>query len=97
LGESRHAFTVGFNSAKVFLIGQRMLPVFAGHKTLWSTRLMFLSLFFLMTGCLLRVSAEVLAYQDIAAWAWPVLPVSAVFELTAVSAFAVNMYRTLWW
>jgi hypothetical protein len=96
-GASRHAFTVGFTAAMVFLIGQRMLPGFAGHKTLWSTRLMFLSLFFLMTGCLLRVSAEVLAYQDIAAWAWPVLPVSAVFELTAVSAFAVNMYRTLWW
>lgn len=96
-GASRHAFTVGFTSAMVFLVGQRMLPGFAGHKVLWSSRLMFLGLVLLMMGCALRVSAEVLAYQDIATWAWAVLPVSAVIELTAFIVFAANMYRTLWW
>ena len=48
----------------------------------------------LTVGCLLRVSCEVLAYQGYAAWAWKVLPASAVIELSAVTAFAVNMGMT---
>jgi hypothetical protein len=39
----------------------------------------------LMLGCTLRVSAEILAYQDYAGWAWDVLPVSALIEMTAVT------------
>jgi hypothetical protein len=96
-GASRHAFTVGFTSAMVFLIGQRMLPGFAGHKVLWSSRLMLVGLVLLMVGCGLRVSAEVIAYQGYGVWAWSVLPASAVIELAAITAFAVNMFATLWW
>ena len=51
---------------------------------------MLVMLVLLMTGCTLRVTSEILAYQNYAAWAWNVLPVSALIELTAVTLFAVN-------
>jgi uncharacterized protein involved in response to NO len=47
-----------------------------------------------MTGCTLRVASEILAYQGYAVWAWSVLPVSALTELTAVSLFALNLMAT---
>jgi uncharacterized protein involved in response to NO len=90
-GASRHALTVGFIAMMVFSVGQRVLPGFAGMTLLFSARLMFASLALLNLGCLLRVSSEFLAYQGYAPWAWTVLPVSAVIELAAVTAFAVNM------
>jgi hypothetical protein len=94
-GASRHAFTVGFISTMVFAIGQRVLPEFAGLRPLWSPRLMFAALLLLQAGCFLRVSSEILAYQQYATWAWPVLPISAVTELLAVAGFAINLWMTL--
>lgn len=55
---------------------------------------MFIALALLATGCVMRVSSEVLAYQGYAAWAWSVLPTSAMFELASVTAFAANIYGT---
>ena len=93
-GASRHALTVGFIAAMVFSVGQRILPSFCGMRVLWSPRLMLVMLVLLMTGCTLRVTSEILAYQNYAAWAWNVLPVSALIELTAVTLFAVNLIIT---
>ncbi len=93
-GASRHALTVGFIATMVLAVGQRILPAFAGMRVLWSPRLMFAGLFLLTIGCSLRVSCEVLAYQGYAAWAWRVLPVSALVELTALSVFAANLVCT---
>jgi len=93
-GASRHALTVGFVSVMVLCVGPRVLPAFAAMRLLWSTRLMFVSLALLTLGCTLRVSCEVLAYQGYAAWAWSVLPVSAVLELAGLTAFAVNIFGT---
>jgi uncharacterized protein involved in response to NO len=93
-GASRHALTVGFVATMVFAIGQRVLPAFSGMRLLYSRRLMFIALSLLSLGCVLRVSAEVLAYQDIAQSAWGWLPVSAVIELSAVTVFAVNIVAT---
>jgi hypothetical protein len=93
-GASRHALTVGCVSVMVLSVGQRILPAFAAMRLLWSKRLMLASLALLTTGCALRVSCEVLAYQDYARWAWSVLPVSAVLELAGVTAFAVNILGT---
>ena len=93
-GASRHALTVGFIAAMVFCVGQRILPSFCGMRVLWSARLMLVMLVLLMTGCALRVASEILAYQDYAAWAWKVLPVSALIELTAVTLFAINLILT---
>lgn len=93
-GASRHALTVGFIAAMIFCVGQRVLPSFCGMRILWSTRLMLMMLVLLMAGCTLRVVSEVLAYQDYARWAWNVLPVSALIELTAVALFAINLITT---
>lgn len=94
-GASRHALTVGFVAGMVFAIGQRVLPAFCGMKVLWSTQLMFWSLFLLYVGCFLRVLAEPLAYEGLWHPAWKILPISAVIELTAVTVFAVNLAVTL--
>jgi hypothetical protein len=63
-------------------------------RVLFSTRLMFSGLALLTAGCFLRVSSEILAYQHYAAWAWHVLPISAVIELTALAVFALNLAIT---
>jgi hypothetical protein len=93
-GASRHALTVGFIAIMIFCVGQRILPSFCGMRVLWSPRLMLVMLALLPTGCTLRVTSEILAYQDYAAWAWTILPVSALIELTAVVLFAINLIVT---
>jgi hypothetical protein len=93
-GASRHALTVGFIAAMVFSVGQRILPSFCGMRVLASAKLMFAGLALLMIGCVLRVGCEILAYQGYAGWAWSVLPVSALVEMTAVTLFAVNLAWT---
>jgi hypothetical protein len=94
IGASRHALTVGFVSTMVFAIGQRVLPAFAGMRVLYSPRLMLVSLLLLNAGCLLRVSSEILAYENYWPAAWNALPWSAICELTAVTVFAANMLLT---
>jgi uncharacterized protein involved in response to NO len=94
-GASRHALTVGFLATMVFAIGQRVLPAFCGMRLLYSKRLMLASLVLLNVGCLLRVAAEIPAYEANLQIAWRILPVSAVTELTAVIFFALNLGITL--
>ena len=93
-GASRHALTVGFISIMILCVGQRVLPAFAGMRMLWSTKLMFGGLALVTFGCTLRVSCEVLAYQEYASWAWKVLPVSALLELSGLTLFAINLLGT---
>ena len=78
----------------VFSIGPRILPHFAGVQAIFSKRLMLFSLLLLQTGCLLRVSSEPLAYEGILPFAWKVLPISGVLELSAVLIFATNLSLT---
>lgn len=93
-GASRHALTVGFLATMVFAIGQRVLPAFSGMRLLFSTKLMFVAIFSLTVGCVLRVVSEILAYQGLAQSAWTWLPVSALTEMTAVTLFAFNLAAT---
>jgi hypothetical protein len=93
-GASRHALTVGFAATMVFAIGPRILPHFAGVHSIFSKRLMFLSLLFLQFGCTLRVCSEPLAYEGILSFAWKTLPISGMLELSAVLVFAVNIALT---
>jgi uncharacterized protein involved in response to NO len=94
IGASRHALTVGFVSTMVFAIGQRILPAFAGMRVLYSPRLMLACLLLLNIGCTLRVSSEILAYENYWPPAWKALPWSAICELMAVTVFAANMLLT---
>jgi uncharacterized protein involved in response to NO len=93
-GASRHALTVGFISTMVFAIGQRVLPAFCGMRVLFSPVLMFAALALLNAGCALRVISEIGAYEGYLPSLWPLLPVSAVTEMTAVTVFAVNLLLT---
>lgn len=93
-GASRHALTVGFISIMILSVGQRVLPAFAGMRMLWSTKLMFGALALVTLGCSLRVSCEILAYQEYAAGAWSVLPLSALLELGGLTMFAINILGT---
>jgi len=94
-GASRHALTVGFISTMVFAIGQRVLPAFCGMRVLFSPRLMFAALAPLSAGCALRVISEICAYEGYAPSLWPLLPLSAVIEMTAFTLFAANLALTL--
>ncbi len=93
-GASRHALTVGFLATMVFAIGQRVLPAFCGMKVLFSKRLMFASLLLLNAGCVVRVVAEIPAYEGFIRHMWLCLPVSGVLELAAVTLFAANVLLT---
>ncbi len=93
-GASRHALTVGFAATMVFTIGPRILPHFAGIYSIFSKRLMFMSLVLLQTGCTLRVLSEPLAYEGFLATAWKTLPVSGMLELGGVLLFATNIALT---
>ncbi len=93
-GASRHALTVGYMATMVFSIGQRILPAFCGMRVLRSPRLMFWSLALLNLGCILRVGSEIGAYESYVPSLWPLLPVSAVIEMTAVTVFAYNLLLT---
>jgi hypothetical protein len=93
-GASRHSLTVGFMSTMVFSIGQRILPAFCGMRVLYSPRLMFWSLALLNTGCFLRVASEIGAYESYFPSVWPILPVSAIIEMIAVTLFAANLLLT---
>jgi hypothetical protein len=85
---------VGFISTMVFAIGQRVLPAFCGMRVLFSPRLMFASLGLLNVGCAIRVISETGAYEGFLPSLWPLLPVSAVIEMTAVTVFAANLVLT---
>jgi uncharacterized protein involved in response to NO len=93
-GASRHALTVGFAATMVFSIGPRILPHFSGIRSIFSKRLMLLSLLLLQSGCALRVSSEPLAYEGLLPFAWKVLPVSGFLELSGVLLFAANIALT---
>jgi hypothetical protein len=93
-GAARHALTVGFAATMVFAIGPRILPHFAGIYSILSKRLMFLSLLLLQSGCIVRVVSEPLAYEGLFPFAWKVLPVSGMLELSGVLLFATNLVLT---
>jgi len=93
-GASRHALTVGFAATMVFAIGPRILPHFAGFYSIFSKRLMFMSLMFLQTGCTIRVLSEPMAYEGLLPFAWKTLPISGMLELSGVLAFAINIALT---
>jgi uncharacterized protein involved in response to NO len=94
-GASRHALTVGFLAMLIFCVAPLILPSFLAGRELRSSRLMGISLWLLAVGCFLRVSSEAVAYSASGGLSWKLLPVSAIFELTAVCVFVLNLGWTI--
>lgn len=94
-GASRHALTVGFLAMLIFCVAPLILPSFLAGRELRSARLMGLSLWLLAVGCFLRVTSESVAYSSSGGLSWKLLPVSAIFELTAVCVFVLNLAWTM--
>lgn len=94
-GASRHALTVGFLAMLIFCVAPLILPSFLAGRELRSARLMGLSLWLLALGCFLRVTSESVAYSSSGGLSWKLLPVSAIFELTAVCVFVLNLAWTM--
>lgn len=93
-GAARHAVTVGFLMTIVFSVAPRILPALLGRRKLFSENLMLLALLLSSIGCFLRVTFEIVAYQQYISWSWSVLPIAVTLELAAVVLFAVNMIDT---
>jgi uncharacterized protein involved in response to NO len=55
---------------------------------------MFTGLALLNAGCILRVISEIGAYEKYVPSLWPLLPISAVAEMVAVTVFAANLLLT---
>jgi hypothetical protein len=93
LGAVRHALTVGFMTTLILGVGQRLLPVL-GHTLLPWPRLVLPTFVLIAIGNLLRVLTEVTTSVSPAAFV--IMPLSAVFELSALALFTANVLRTLW-
>jgi hypothetical protein len=93
IGAARHALTVGFMTTLILGVAQRLLPVLGQTLLAWPglVRPMFA---FIAVGNLLRVGSELAT--DYWPMAYRAMPVSALFELTALTLFAANCLRTLW-
>ena len=91
-GSYRHAFTVGFISMMIVGVSSKVAPVLAGADParLNSLRLSF---WLINAGCAMRVGFQVLT--DLFGWAFPVTAVSAWVEITGLSIWAVDLWRTM--
>lgn len=91
-GSYRHAFTVGFISMMIVGVSSKVAPVLAGADL---TRLNSLRLPFWLinVGCAMRVSFQILT--DFFGWAFPVTALSAWIEITGLSIWAVDLWRTM--
>ncbi len=92
-GAWRHALTVGFITTMIMGVGQRIIPVFL-KQPLASTRWMLIGAALIIVGNAGRVSLE-LATLGHWTWAYRLMGVTGLFELTALALFAANLAMTV--
>jgi hypothetical protein len=92
MGAVRHALTVGFMTTLILGVGQRLLPVL--DRTVLAIPRLAVAIFVLIgAGNLIRVVTELATLATPAAY--PVMPISAVLEWTALLLFTVNLAATM--
>lgn len=91
-GATRHAITVGFISLMIMGVSAKVVPVLNGIDV---TSLSRLNLPFVLVnvGCGLRVSIQILS--DFTPWAFPVIGISGILEVTGISLWAVEVWRVM--
>lgn len=89
-GAVRHALTVGFMTTLILGVGQRLIPVLE-HNVLRTPVLIAPILLCIGVGNLWRVTSQLATLQTpIGYW---VMPVSAIFEWTALLLFTISVVR----
>src|SRR5690606_17521952 len=89
-GAVRHALTVGFMTTLILGVGQRLLPVLE-HSALRTPALVAPVLICIGAGNLWRVASQLATLRTpLAFW---IMPVSAIFEWTALLLFTVSVLR----
>ena len=91
-GGYRHAFTVGFISMMIVGVSSKIVPVLGGldPRQVRSLRLAF---WLLNIGNTMRVLFQILT--DTQPWAFPVMAVSAWVEVTGLTIWAVDLWRSM--
>lgn len=92
-GAWRHALTVGFITTMILGVSQRMLPVFI-KQPLASNRLMLASAWLIIVGNAGRVTLE-LATIGHWPWAFRIMGLTGLLELSALALFAFNLVWTV--
>ncbi|MCC7351137.1 MAG: hypothetical protein IT446_11260 [Phycisphaerales bacterium] len=92
-GAWRHALTVGFITTMILGVAQRMLPVFI-KQPLASNRLMLVSAGLIIVGNAGRVTLE-LATIGQWTWAFRLMGLTGLLELTSLALFAFNLVWTV--
>jgi hypothetical protein len=92
-GAWRHALTVGFITTMILGVGQRIVPIFI-KQPIASTRIMLLSAALIILGNAGRV---VLELATIGGWRWAftLMGMTGILELTALVLFALNLAMTV--
>lgn len=91
-GAVRHALTVGFMTTLILGVGQRLLPVLE-HNVLKTPGLVLPILVCIGVGNLLRVTTQLATLQT--PFAFFVMPLSAVFEWTALLLFTISVVNQI--
>jgi hypothetical protein len=92
-GAWRHALTVGFITTMILGVAQRMLPVFI-KQPLASNRLMLVSAGLIIVGNAGRVTLELATIGEWK-WAFRLMGVTGLLELSALAMFAFNLIWTV--
>lgn len=92
LGSVRHAITVGFISLMILGMAGKIVPTLNGID-LRRLRPLWIPFALVNTGCIVRVCFEIAT--DFRAWAFPLMGVSGLVELTGIAAWAVHVWRIM--
>ena len=91
-GATRHAITVGFISMMILGVAAKVVPVLNGVDTRVLSQL-WLPFVLVNTGCLLRVSTQILT--DLLPGAFSAIGLSGLLEVTGIAIWGIGLYRVM--
>ncbi len=94
-GAANHALAVGFVTLMIIGYASKMVPTFKGVG-MHSIRLADLSFYLINIGCFLRVFTQIMiGLSHSEAFYYTIIGLSGWIELTAISIFGYNVWRTM--
>jgi hypothetical protein len=91
-GATRHAITVGFISMMILGVAAKVVPVLNGVDTRALSQL-WLPFILVNTGCVLRVSTQILT--DLLPGAFSAIGLSGLLEVTGIGIWGIGLYRVM--